>query len=400
MRIFFFTILILSFICFKVYSQEYKANIIQLNLENQAYEELQLRIQGGVRNDAKYDVRVAGLQNKKNWNFTYPDSLYAESSSFTFDIPTYNDTISRMIGFKYINNNDTLSATRVAFANNDTTSINATFLQTDTIPQVLTRDKNGNPLLKDVLIDFYLLKSHRDRELLSSIEATKSKFYRFNVDSSQYAIEVENYIDLAKKYPDSHSLIEMLNSRLRLFNSKTDVKKIFGYFSEENRRSPIGKRINQYLSDTFFINSTLTTWDEGNAEAIILDSTKYNLVVFSASWCVPCIEEIPILKRIYNELSDELVITYVSIDDSTKTEAWRQLMRDKNIPWRSVLAADNLNEIKEKYFVSAIPYSFLVHPSGLKEVLEVRQKEVQDYLYQIVKEEWCRRTEISTFSNY
>lgn len=194
MGIFYFTTLILSFICLKVYSQEYKANVIQLKLENQAYKELQIRIQGGARNGANYDVRFAGSLDEKRWNFTYPDSLYAESYSFTFDIPTYNDTISRTIGFKYINNNDTLSATTVAFSNCDTTLIDATFLQTDTLSDVLTRDKNGNPSLKDVFIDYYLLTSHQDKELLSSIGATRSKFYWFNVNSSQYATEVEKSI--------------------------------------------------------------------------------------------------------------------------------------------------------------------------------------------------------------
>lgn len=387
MHRFFFTTLILFFICFIVHSQEYKENIIQLNLGEQIYKEMIIRIQGGDRNGANYDMRFTGSQNEKIWSFAYPDSLYAESFSFTIDIPTYNDTISRMIGFKYINNHDTLWATSVIFANCDTTLINATFLQTDTIPKVLTKDKNGNPLFKDALIDFYLLTSHQDKELLSSIEATQSKFYRFNVDSSQYEIEVEKYIDLVGKYPDSHSLIGMLNSRLRIFNSKTDVKKVLDCFSTENRSSAIGKKINRYLADTLFSNSTLTAWDTDNAEAIVLDSTKYNLVVFSASWCVPCIEEIPLLKRIYNDLSDKLDITYVSIDDSKNIEAWRQLMREKNIPWRSVLAAGNLNYIREKYFVSAIPYSLLVHPGGVKEPVEIRQTKVQSYLYQTIKEE-------------
>ncbi|QNL49827.1 TlpA family protein disulfide reductase [Olivibacter sp. SDN3] len=370
-----------------MHSQEYKENIIQLNLGEHAYKEMIIRIQGGVRNGANYDMRFAGSQNEKIWGFRYPDSLYAESRSFTIDIPTYNDTVSRRIGFKYINNNDTLWNTSLIFANCDTTLISATFLQTDTISKVLTRDKNGNPLFKDVLIDFYLLTSHQDKELLSSIEATQSQFYRYNVDSSQYDIEVEKYIDLARKYPDSHSLIEILNSRKGKFNSKTDVKKVLDCFSTENRNSPIGKEINRYVADTLFSNSTLTAWDTDSAEAIVLDSTKYNLVVFSASWCVPCIEEIPLLKRIYNDLSDKLDITYVSIDDSTKTEAWRRLMREENIPWRSVLAAGNINYIREKYFVSAIPYCLFVHPGGVKEPVEIRQTKVQSYLYRTIKEE-------------
>ncbi|MDR0681042.1 MAG: hypothetical protein LBG15_04210, partial [Dysgonamonadaceae bacterium] len=45
---------------------------------------------------------------------------------------------------------------------------------------------------------------------------------------------------------------------------------------------------NLYLNSKFE-NSILPSWDTGNLEPIIQDTSKYNLVILSASWCGPCI---------------------------------------------------------------------------------------------------------------
>jgi thiol-disulfide isomerase/thioredoxin len=270
-----------------------------------------------------------------------------------------------------------------SFINKDTTVINATYLQTDTFPNDFETDINGNTIFKTAFIDFYLLTSCQDKELLSSLEVTKSGFWGYNVDSSQYDTELDEYTDLVKKYPDSHSLIQSLNFTLNLFRSKNDVQKIFDCFSQDNKNSFYGKRLNQYLTDNYFKNSILKTWDTGKNEAIVIDSTKYNLILFSSTGCRPCIEEIPVLKQIYKDLSDMLDMTYVSIDNSKMVDGWRDFMRKENIPWRSVLAEDNIDNIIEKYHVLGTPYCLFVHPDGFMESIDVRIKEDKDKLYSL-----------------
>ena len=376
------------------YSQGYKTNVIQINLGTTQYKKLTLRVQCYNKPNPDYDMRFPGFQNGKIWSFCYPDSLYDKSFSFTIEDAAYNnnDTLKRNIGFKYIRDNDTLWATSVSFANYDTTLVNTIYLQTDTFPNIFAKDKNGSTILRTYLIDFYLLKSYHDKELMSSIEATQAKFYWLGgADSSQYDTEMDKYIDLVEKYPYSHSLIEMLNN-LRLgsiLHSKTDVKKVFDCFSQNQKDSYFGKRIRQYLDkdNNYFKNSTLKAWNTGKPEVIVSDTTKYNLVIFSASWCVPCIKEIPLLKKIYNDLSNKLDMTYVSTDDSKTIEAWRQLMRKENITWRSVVTANDIdnNNIKEKYYVHGVPYCLFIHPGGFMEPIDVRKTEELSYLYQAVK---------------
>ena len=229
-----------------------------------------------------------------------------------------------------------------------------------------------------------MLTSCQDKELLSALETSKNDFWWNNVDSSQYDTKLDGYIDLVKKYPDSHCLIQQLYFILSYFKSKNDVQKVFDCFSQDNRNSFFGERINRYLTDNYFKNSILKTWDTGKSEAIIIDSTKYNLILFSAFGCRPCREEIPLLKQIYEDLSDQLEMTYVSIDYSITVDEWRKLMRKENIPWRSVLAEDDdIDNIIEKYHVAGIPYCLLVHPGGFLEPIDVRNQEDKDKLYSL-----------------
>jgi len=390
----FFVYIFLSCVFFVLFScKENKTNVIQLNLRENNYRELIFII--GIFNNSTFNdatpVSFNGIRkdNCNCWTFCYPDTLYDKSVYFIIHEATQIDTLSRYIGFRYICNKDTLESVALFLANKDTTVINATYLRTDTFPNFYEGYANGNAIYKTRLIDYYLLTSNQDNELLSSIEGAKNDFYKGgDVDSSRYATELGKYNDLVKKYPDSHCLIQRLDWHLYMFNSKSDVQKVFDSFSQENKNSFYGKRLSHYLTDNYFKNSILKTWDTGKSEAIIIDSAKYNLIIFSSAFCRPCIEEIPVLKKIYEDLSDKLEMTYVSIDDSRIVDRWQQLMRKENIPWRSVLAEDNdIDNIIEKYHVPALPHCLFVHPGGFMEKIDVRNTPELNHLYKTVQEE-------------
>jgi len=367
------------------YSQENKTNVIRLNLDNNKNKRLALRIRCSDKPNLDYNMYFNGIRDGNIWTFSYSDTLYDKNSFFMIEEPTGINTLSRYLSFEYICNDDTLKAVNLSFSNIDTLTIDAVYLRTDTASNIPAIDKNGNPILKTIIDDLYLLKSCEDKELIISMEVQTNKFYRFDVDSSHYTTEMNKYIDLVKKYPDSHSLIVMLESRLNIFKSKKDVQIIFDCFSQENKNSYYGKRISQYLADNYFKNSILKVWNADKDEAIVTDSTKFNLIIFSASWCSPCIEEIPILKKMYKDLSDKLDMTYVSIDEAKTINNWRQLMKKENILWRSVLAESDIENIREKYHVFGVPYCLFVHPDGFMEPMDVRNTNELNYLYETVE---------------
>lgn len=176
------------------------------------------------------------------------------------------------------------------------------------------------------------------------------------------------YIEILRKYPASRSVLTL--SSIGITPNLSSLKEIYSTISPQLKESYYGKRIARQIvfleGDTLFTNSMLPAWNSTNLEPIIKDSSKYNLVVFSASWCGPCHKQIPVLKEIYNYIHEYLEIVYVSIDELETLEVWKALMRKEKIPWRSVLAVNDVKEVQDKYDAKAIPLTLLVMPDGRK----------------------------------
>ena len=88
---------------------------------------------------------------------------------------------------------------------------------------------------------------------------------------------------------------------------------VFNNLSRKHKDGLFGRIIYSFLNGKFD-SSKLIYVSSSENERVIQETSKFNLVVFTASWCKPCIEEIPVLKNIYKDLQDKLEITYVSID--------------------------------------------------------------------------------------
>jgi thiol-disulfide isomerase/thioredoxin len=369
--VFFISISIDAHSCFTNYSQERDTNVVRLNFKANEYKELILTIRCGM--DSFF--HSSGSLNNDSWIFKYPRSLYEKGYSFRFFIPTHTDTIQHSISFMQIVNNDTINASQYMFNNADTVIINAGL-------RIETRPTQG---VKPVnLDDVYFLSDITDKEYLSSIELAANKFFISDVLEPDYDEIINLFTKTVRKYPDSHSLIRILYSLKRQYYIKDNVGKIYANFSDKQKQSYFGTEIQKFLSDTvfYFNNTLLPAWDTEKLEPIIQDKSKINLVIFSASWCAPCIAEIPILKKISEELGDKVAMVYVSMDDTTTVANWKKLMIDKEITWRSVLATYNLKEIKQQFFNPGFPTVLMVYPDGRYEEIEVRYDTDFKKLYQ------------------
>ena len=84
------------------------------------------------------------------------------------------------------------------------------------------------------------------------------------------------------------------------------------------------------------------------------------LLVFGATWCPSCKEEIPELKQIHKQFSDRIKVLYVDIQESrTKVAAY---VKKHEIPYMVLL--DTAGDVARDYGVNGIPLNVVVDING------------------------------------
>ncbi|HEU0063712.1 MAG TPA: TlpA disulfide reductase family protein, partial [Flavisolibacter sp.] len=91
---------------------------------------------------------------------------------------------------------------------------------------------------------------------------------------------------------------------------------------------------------------------------------QYVLLVFWASWCVPCREEFPELKSIYKSYHHKgLEIIAASIDKDVK--AWKSTIESEHInQWWQFLVDESKPRVSSMYFVNGVPLIVLIDKQG------------------------------------
>lgn len=93
---------------------------------------------------------------------------------------------------------------------------------------------------------------------------------------------------------------------------------------------------------------------------------KYVLLDFWASWCGPCMGEVPYLKEAYTQYHAKGFEIYgVSLDRDQ--QPWLKTIEEKGMNWIHVYLDSNSNRDRKfttAYGVKAIPSNFLIAPDG------------------------------------
>lgn len=186
--------------------------------------------------------------------------------------------------------------------------------------------------------------------------------------------------EVVKQHPSSEVFATAVAGLIRTDMSsghRSRASARFSSFLDQHGQDPIlVSRIREDLGTLALRLGGLPDFEAAtlNGDAIASASLQGKVVVldFWATWCGPCVEEFPTLRKIEKRHGEEVMLVGVNMDheDALSTPALQQWLADAGVPGMHL--RDGLSwesELVEIFGVKEIPFNVVVDPDG--EVLAV-----------------------------
>lgn len=186
--------------------------------------------------------------------------------------------------------------------------------------------------------------------------------------------ELKQEFKFAKEHPNSIKSLEMIRIRIGRFegmNFYDTFEEVFQNFSPEIKNSEKGKEMAEKLK--YFKQSKVGSPAPNFILKDINDKTisltdfkdkKYILIDFWASWCAPCLEELPYIKELYKKYQHQ-GFEIISITRDKESDSWKNaVIKNKIESWKHISLLENQSKIDTEYFVYGIPHKVLIDKNG------------------------------------
>lgn len=204
------------------------------------------------------------------------------------------------------------------------------------------------PYYKDLIINKYMLdieKAGSPKDLDEMVSKIKSKEIREDlVGALFYRISSTN--------PDSESINEIIQK----------------YSQNEQLKMRSLQKTNAIKNLLVGKASPKFSYQDINGKKVSLDDFKGKLVYIDvwATWCGPCIQEIPALKKLKEDYKGKNVkIISISIDVQKDFDKWKQMVAEKQLKGVQLFADNDWkSEFVKAYGIDAIPRFLLIDKNG------------------------------------
>lgn len=188
----------------------------------------------------------------------------------------------------------------------------------------------------------------------------------------------QKLIDIKEHYIESHFTVEiksfsyakwaynLLQRNADYLNGKRIVEK-YKMSSKDNTYDSV---LDQELAEAARLavgNAAPDfTYPDINGKLVTLSNFLGKVVYIDiwASWCLPCLHQIPFAKDLENKLHDEeIVFLYVSVDESE--DAWLKMVMEKELKGIHLISKVNFtSDIRTLYNVKGVPKYLIIDKQG------------------------------------
>ena len=164
-----------------------------------------------------------------------------------------------------------------------------------------------------------------------------------------------------------------------------ELEEVLGDYRAFDLMNALRDHRSEQIARTMKYFSALTLDGEEVRLEDVLKENQYTLVEFWASWCGPCIAEIPYLKSAYEKYRDKgFEILSVNLDEDPA--AWETASVDEyDIPWVNVCDGEAFDStIAKLYRVKAIPANYLITSDGKRVARHLRGESLETKLAELL----------------
>lgn len=205
------------------------------------------------------------------------------------------------------------------------------------------------------------------KDARSEVQKMTEEFVKANPNSPAIipalsSINAKKNIDLLKR--SYQNLKKNLGHSPFLAHLGKKVKQVQAKERQQKKRKKIQKKRKERLKVGKEAPDLALKTPEGNVKKLSDLKGKVVLIDFWASWCKPCIKELPKLKEVYKKYKDQGFEIYgVSLDK--KKRSWTGAIEKHNMNWVHVSDLKFWNSAAaQKYKVKSIPFTVLVDREG------------------------------------
>ncbi|MFD2599067.1 thioredoxin-like domain-containing protein [Sphingobacterium corticis] len=183
-----------------------------------------------------------------------------------------------------------------------------------------------------------------------------------NYNKRSYSLEEK--LAMISENPESIVSLHVLD--MLLYRSEIDLSQAHSHFSklsEDIRRSEMGnivyKRIEQLEHNNWQVLPAFIGTDISGEKISFRDfKGQYVIIDFWATWCQPCMEDMPKLVDIYEKYQDSLEVISVSLDRDINL--CRETIEKANMNWRQICSGDASRGVLPLMFnVDAVPRAII-----------------------------------------